>query len=257
MCYNKSKDIVLRVIAAGLAPDSCSVVRVMTPHPDTALPSTSILDALKKMHGKFKTIDKSDDFFTQIFLLSDGHYLNLPVLDEDRNIVGLIDVLRLTYATLEQVSNYSKKECELLLDQFIIYRSIALKETRETVANSGTVSPELINSRTNLSFPIHSHKPPTLTCSSLLPRNMNITVFLHNLCLVMHPLSLASATLNSRLLIPSLLFTTAIIIPPSVLMPIPTAISFHSSFITITKPIDSVMIPPTFKAYWKSFSKRS
>jgi CBS domain-containing protein len=26
-------------------------VRVMTPHPDTALPSTSILDALKKMHG--------------------------------------------------------------------------------------------------------------------------------------------------------------------------------------------------------------
>ncbi|RCI00161.1 hypothetical protein CU098_005249 [Rhizopus stolonifer] len=76
-----SKDIVLRVIAAGLAPDSCSVVRVMTPHPDTALPSTSILDALKKMHA-------------------DGHYLNLPVLDEDRNIVGLIDVLRLTYATI-------------------------------------------------------------------------------------------------------------------------------------------------------------
>ncbi|KAI8085755.1 uncharacterized protein B0P05DRAFT_466228 [Gilbertella persicaria] len=81
-----SKDIVLRVIAAGLAPDSCSVVRVMTPHPDTALPSTSILDALKKMHA-------------------DGHYLNLPVLDEDRNIVGLIDVLRLTYATLEQINS--------------------------------------------------------------------------------------------------------------------------------------------------------
>lgn len=35
--------------------------------------------------------------------LSDGHYLNLPVLDEEKNIVGLIDVLRLTYATLEQV----------------------------------------------------------------------------------------------------------------------------------------------------------
>lgn len=33
----------------------------------------------------------------------DGHYLNLPVLDEERNIVGLIDVLRLTYTTLEQV----------------------------------------------------------------------------------------------------------------------------------------------------------
>ncbi|CAO3660085.1 unnamed protein product [Rhizopus stolonifer] len=80
-----SKDIVLRVIAGGLAPDNCSVVRVMTPHPDTALPSTSILDALKKMH--------------------DGHYLNLPVLDESKNIVGLIDVLRLTYATLEQINS--------------------------------------------------------------------------------------------------------------------------------------------------------
>lgn len=47
------------MIAAGLAPDSCSVVRVMTPHPDTALPSTSILDALKKMHGKKKSNDKN------------------------------------------------------------------------------------------------------------------------------------------------------------------------------------------------------
>ncbi|KAI8975608.1 hypothetical protein BDF20DRAFT_879615 [Mycotypha africana] len=84
-----SKDIVLRVIAAGLAPETCSVVRVMTPHPDTALPSTSILDALKKMHGKG----------------NDGHYLNLPVLDDQKNIVGLIDVLRLTYATLEQINS--------------------------------------------------------------------------------------------------------------------------------------------------------
>ncbi|CDS14267.1 hypothetical protein LRAMOSA06437 [Lichtheimia ramosa] len=80
-----SKDIVLRVIAAGLAPETCSVVRVMTPHPDTALPTTSILDGLKKMH--------------------DGHYLNLPVIDDDKQIVGLVDVLRLTYATLDQINS--------------------------------------------------------------------------------------------------------------------------------------------------------
>ncbi|KAI8989426.1 hypothetical protein BDB01DRAFT_718472 [Pilobolus umbonatus] len=80
-----SKDIVLRVIAAGLDPDNCSVVRVMTPRPDTALPSTSILDALKKMH--------------------DGHYLNLPVLDKNKRIVGMIDVLRLTYSTLELINS--------------------------------------------------------------------------------------------------------------------------------------------------------
>lgn len=34
--------------------------------------------------------------------LLDGHFLNLPVLEDDE-IVGMVDVLRLTYATLEQV----------------------------------------------------------------------------------------------------------------------------------------------------------
>lgn len=47
-----SKDVVLRVIAAGLDAKTCSVVRVMTPHPDTALPSLSIQEALRKMHGR-------------------------------------------------------------------------------------------------------------------------------------------------------------------------------------------------------------
>lgn len=46
-----SKDIVLRVIAAGLDPSRCSVVRVMTPHPDTAPPTLTVHDALKKMHS--------------------------------------------------------------------------------------------------------------------------------------------------------------------------------------------------------------
>ena len=46
-----SKDVVLRVIAAGLDATRCSVVRVMTPHPDTAPPTTTIHDSLKKMHG--------------------------------------------------------------------------------------------------------------------------------------------------------------------------------------------------------------
>ena len=46
-----SKDVVLRVIAAGLDASRCSVVRVMTPHPDTAPPTTTVHDALKKMHS--------------------------------------------------------------------------------------------------------------------------------------------------------------------------------------------------------------
>ncbi|KAF8640369.1 hypothetical protein AX17_000040 [Amanita inopinata Kibby_2008] len=82
-----SKDVVLRVIAAGLDAGRCSVVRVMTPHPDTAPPTTSVHDALKKMHN--------------------GHYLNLPVLESDGHLVAIVDVLTLTYATLEQMNAMS------------------------------------------------------------------------------------------------------------------------------------------------------
>lgn len=77
-----SKDVVLRVIAAGLDPRNCSIVRVMTPQPDVALHKMSIQDALRKMF--------------------DGHYLNLPVVDEG-DIVGIVDVLRLTHTTLSQI----------------------------------------------------------------------------------------------------------------------------------------------------------
>ena len=35
--------------------------------------------------------------------LPDGHYLNLPVVEEDGRLVAIVDVLKLTYSTLEQV----------------------------------------------------------------------------------------------------------------------------------------------------------
>ncbi len=41
--------------------------------------------------------------------LLDGHYLNLPVV-EDGQLVGIVDVLKLTYATLEQVSILERDE---------------------------------------------------------------------------------------------------------------------------------------------------
>lgn len=87
-----SKDVVLRVIAAGLDPVNCSVVRVMTPHPDFAPMDMSIQAALRKMH--------------------DGHYLNLPVMSEAGEIVGMVDVLKLTYATLDQVNSMSTGDGE-------------------------------------------------------------------------------------------------------------------------------------------------
>ncbi|TVY18402.1 Meiotically up-regulated gene 70 protein [Lachnellula arida] len=87
-----SKDVVLRVIAPGLDPSNCSVVRVMTPHPDFAPMDMSIQSALRKMH--------------------DGHYLNLPVMNEGGEIVGMVDVLKLTYATLEQINTMSTGDSE-------------------------------------------------------------------------------------------------------------------------------------------------
>ncbi|KAJ5611721.1 hypothetical protein N7528_008826 [Penicillium herquei] len=87
-----SKDIVLRVIAPGLDPATCSVVRVMTPHPDFAPSDMSIQAALRKMH--------------------DGHYLNLPVMNEGGEIVGMVDVLKLTYATLEQINTMQTQDDE-------------------------------------------------------------------------------------------------------------------------------------------------
>ncbi|OAA73612.1 mitochondrial ribosomal protein subunit S4 [Cordyceps fumosorosea ARSEF 2679] len=87
-----SKDVVLRVIAPGLDPANCSVVRVMTPHPDFASIDMTIQAALRKMH--------------------DGHYLNLPVMNEASEIVGMVDVLKLTYATLEQINSMSTGDGE-------------------------------------------------------------------------------------------------------------------------------------------------
>ncbi|KAI5842525.1 hypothetical protein DFP73DRAFT_103235 [Morchella snyderi] len=87
-----SKDVVLRVIAAGLDPGNCSVVRVMTPHPDFAPLDMSIQAALRKMH--------------------DGHYLNLPVMNDSGEIVGMVDVLKLTYATLEQINSMGTGDSE-------------------------------------------------------------------------------------------------------------------------------------------------
>ncbi|CAK7564136.1 MAG: hypothetical protein SEPTF4163_002020 [Sporothrix epigloea] len=87
-----SKDVVLRVIAPGLDPANCSVVRVMTPHPDFAPMDMSIQAALRKMH--------------------DGHYLNLPVMNDSGEIVGMVDVLKLTYATLEQINTMSSGDSE-------------------------------------------------------------------------------------------------------------------------------------------------
>ncbi|KAJ3187124.1 hypothetical protein HDU85_007162 [Gaertneriomyces sp. JEL0708] len=79
-----SKDLVLRVLAAGLDPAVTTVVRVMTPHPESVTGATPVVDALRKMHA--------------------GRYLHLPVVDELGVVEGMVDVLKLTYTTLNQMT---------------------------------------------------------------------------------------------------------------------------------------------------------
>ncbi|KAI8591803.1 hypothetical protein BDZ88DRAFT_392920 [Geranomyces variabilis] len=79
-----SKDLVLRVLAGGLDPNVTLVTRVMTPHPDCVTPQTPVVDALRKMHI--------------------GRFLHLPVIDESGTIEGMVDVLKLTYTTLSQMT---------------------------------------------------------------------------------------------------------------------------------------------------------
>ncbi|KAJ8634179.1 hypothetical protein MRB53_027515 [Persea americana] len=80
-----SKDILMRVIAQNLSPESVPVEKVMTPNPECATVDTPIVDALHTMH--------------------DGKFLHLPVTDRDGSIVAVIDVLHITHAAVATVGN--------------------------------------------------------------------------------------------------------------------------------------------------------
>lgn len=85
-----SKDVVLRVLAAGKNPATIKILDVMTPHPETVSRTTTVVEALRKMHA--------------------GRYLHLPVVDESGALEGLVDVLRLTYSTLDQLKGFKAEE---------------------------------------------------------------------------------------------------------------------------------------------------
>ncbi|KAL8474571.1 hypothetical protein ACS0TY_031142 [Phlomoides rotata] len=80
-----SKDMLLRVIAHNLPPESTLVEKVMTPNPECATLDSPIVDALHIMH--------------------DGKFLHLPVVDGDGTIVTVIDVLHITHAAVATVGN--------------------------------------------------------------------------------------------------------------------------------------------------------
>ncbi|CAH8353152.1 unnamed protein product [Eruca vesicaria subsp. sativa] len=82
-----SKDILMRVVAQNLSPDTVLVEKVMTPSPECVSLETTILDALHTMH--------------------DGKFLHLPVLDKDGSVAACVDVLQITHAAISMVENSS------------------------------------------------------------------------------------------------------------------------------------------------------
>nr|KYP61885.1 hypothetical protein KK1_016397 [Cajanus cajan] len=82
-----SKDILMRVVAQNLSPDSALTEKVMTPNPECASLETTVLDALHMMHN--------------------GKFLHLPVVDRDGNVIACPDVLQITHAAISLVESSS------------------------------------------------------------------------------------------------------------------------------------------------------
>ncbi|XP_073008220.1 CBS domain-containing protein CBSCBSPB5-like isoform X1 [Typha latifolia] len=80
-----SRDILMRVIAKNLSPDSTPVRKVMTPNPECGTVDTPILDALHTMQ--------------------DGKFLHLPVVDRDGDIFSVVDVIDITNAAVATVES--------------------------------------------------------------------------------------------------------------------------------------------------------
>lgn len=49
-----------------------------------------------------------------------GRYLNLPVVEADGHLVAIVDVLKLTYATLEQVSSIVLKCLRVCIIKIVV-----------------------------------------------------------------------------------------------------------------------------------------
>lgn len=78
-----SKDVLMKVIAQGLPPESTTLDKVMTPNPECAGLDTTLVDALHAMH--------------------DRKFLHLPVTDSDGSVVACVDVLHLTHGAVATV----------------------------------------------------------------------------------------------------------------------------------------------------------
>ncbi len=77
------RDVLARVVAAGLSPDDTALGGVMTPNPDTVGPNDTALDALRRM--------------------SERGYRHLPVVDDDQ-MVGIVSIRDLYTAVNKELA---------------------------------------------------------------------------------------------------------------------------------------------------------
>mmetsp|Transcript_39188 Transcript_39188/g.123530 ORF Transcript_39188/g.123530 Transcript_39188/m.123530 type:complete len:247 (-) Transcript_39188:354-1094(-) len=86
------KDLLFRVIAAGLDPRDTKVGAVMTPDPHTLPVSASVLDALSQLEG--------------------SGYRNVPVVRQSGEPVGVLDILALIRGALHQMPGTGSEPSE-------------------------------------------------------------------------------------------------------------------------------------------------
>ncbi|KAK4414127.1 CBS domain-containing protein CBSCBSPB1 [Sesamum alatum] len=96
-----SKDLLMRVIAQDLPPESTLVEKVMTPNPECATVDSPIVDALHIMH--------------------DGKFLHLPLVDRDGQVITVVDVLNITHAavaTVGSTAGVSSEAANMMMQNF-------------------------------------------------------------------------------------------------------------------------------------------
>ncbi|CAA2978717.1 CBS domain-containing CBSCBSPB1-like [Olea europaea subsp. europaea] len=136
-----STDMLMRVIAQDLPPDSTLVEKVMTPNPECATVDTPIVDALHTMH--------------------DGKFLHLPVIDRDGMVVAVVDVLHITHAAVATVGNTAGVNSEAANNMMQRFWDSAMdltpddeEETRSE--NSLKMASEGAETGRSLSYPLSS-----------------------------------------------------------------------------------------------------
>ncbi|KAJ8426705.1 hypothetical protein Cgig2_020692 [Carnegiea gigantea] len=166
-----SKDILLRVIAQNLPPDSTPVERVMTPNPECVTVDTSIVDALHTMHdGRFlhlPVLDRGTVRLRSVFLEDDSHFLVFSdyfnLLGTEGHVVAVVDVINLTHAAVVTVSNTGGANSETAINIFQKFWDSAMQlgptDDDDETRSDGSQKLPSDSGETGRSFPTSSAQP--------------------------------------------------------------------------------------------------